>query len=207
MRGGALGYLLLGLSLLVLAVLGVFVFQLDTLEERFIQQSKQLRSLGESTERLAGRVERLGSLIRAEGLSASATGGARVLAQDEQYSLAKVRHPEVPNLLEPHDFQLFGPEAKSGGPLLRGWPSGDLKGFNPIIESAADLSNLAHYTAASLVGEMIWRSAAIAKERGIANSGYRTVFNCNRGAGQTVFHIHLHRITHISHEFVHFLTV
>ena len=44
----------------------------------------------------------------------------------------------------------------------------------------------------SLVGEMIWRSAAIAKERGIANSGYRTVFNCNRGAGQTVFHIHLH---------------
>ncbi|MBE56481.1 MAG: histidine triad nucleotide-binding protein [Acidobacteria bacterium] len=43
-----------------------------------------------------------------------------------------------------------------------------------------------------LVGEMIWRSAAIAKERGIADSGYRTVFNCNRGAGQTVFHIHLH---------------
>ena len=44
----------------------------------------------------------------------------------------------------------------------------------------------------ALVGEMIWRSAAIAKERGIANSGYRTVFNCKRGAGQTVFHIHLH---------------
>ncbi len=43
-----------------------------------------------------------------------------------------------------------------------------------------------------LVGEMIWRSAAIAKERGIADSGHRTVFNCNRGAGQTVFHIHLH---------------
>ena len=43
-----------------------------------------------------------------------------------------------------------------------------------------------------LVGEMGWRSAAIAKEQGIADSGYRTVFNCNRGAGQTVFHIHLH---------------
>ena len=35
-------------------------------------------------------------------------------------------------------------------------------------------------------------AAAIAKERGIDASGYRTVFNTNRDAGQTVFHIHLH---------------
>ncbi|HAK53877.1 MAG: histidine triad nucleotide-binding protein [Vicinamibacterales bacterium] len=43
-----------------------------------------------------------------------------------------------------------------------------------------------------LVGEMVRRAAAIAKARGIAEGGYRTVFNCNREAGQTVFHIHLH---------------
>ncbi len=43
-----------------------------------------------------------------------------------------------------------------------------------------------------LVGEMIRRAAAIAKDRGIAEGGFRTVFNCNAGAGQTVFHIHLH---------------
>ena len=43
-----------------------------------------------------------------------------------------------------------------------------------------------------LVGEMVWRAAALAKARGIAEAGYRTVFNCNREAGQTVFHIHLH---------------
>ena len=43
-----------------------------------------------------------------------------------------------------------------------------------------------------LVGEMIRRAAALAKARGIAEAGYRTVFNCNAGAGQTVFHIHLH---------------
>src|SRR5918996_4399204 len=43
-----------------------------------------------------------------------------------------------------------------------------------------------------LVGSMIRRSAAIAKERGFDSSGYRTVFNCNAGAGQSVFHIHLH---------------
>jgi len=43
-----------------------------------------------------------------------------------------------------------------------------------------------------LVGEIVRRAAAIAKQRGISSGGYRTVFNTNRGAGQTVFHIHLH---------------
>ena len=44
----------------------------------------------------------------------------------------------------------------------------------------------------ALVGELVRRAAAIAKERGIAAGGYRTVFNTNRDAGQTVFHLHLH---------------
>jgi histidine triad (HIT) family protein len=43
-----------------------------------------------------------------------------------------------------------------------------------------------------LVGELVRRAAAIAGERGLSAGGYRTVFNTNRGAGQTVFHIHLH---------------
>ena len=43
-----------------------------------------------------------------------------------------------------------------------------------------------------IVGELVRRAAAIAKERGISAGGYRTVFNTNRDAGQTVFHIHLH---------------
>jgi histidine triad (HIT) family protein len=43
-----------------------------------------------------------------------------------------------------------------------------------------------------LVGEMVRRAAALAAERGYADAGYRTVFNCNAGAGQTVFHVHLH---------------
>jgi len=43
-----------------------------------------------------------------------------------------------------------------------------------------------------LVGELIRRATAIATARGIATSGFRTVFNTNRDAGQTVFHIHLH---------------
>jgi histidine triad (HIT) family protein len=44
----------------------------------------------------------------------------------------------------------------------------------------------------ALVGAMVRRAAAIAASRGYAAGGYRTVFNCNADAGQTVFHIHLH---------------
>lgn len=43
-----------------------------------------------------------------------------------------------------------------------------------------------------MVGAMVRRAAAIAKENGFDSPGYRTVFNCNAQAGQTVFHIHLH---------------
>ena len=43
-----------------------------------------------------------------------------------------------------------------------------------------------------LVGSMLRRAAALAKEHGYHERGYRTVFNTNRDGGQTVFHIHLH---------------
>ena len=46
----------------------------------------------------------------------------------------------------------------------------------------------------AIVGEVVRRAAAIAKERGIDASGFRTVFNTNRDALQSVFHIHLHLI-------------
>jgi len=42
------------------------------------------------------------------------------------------------------------------------------------------------------VGELVRGAAAIARERGISANGFRVVFNTNRDAGQTVFHIHLH---------------
>ena len=45
-----------------------------------------------------------------------------------------------------------------------------------------------------IVGELVRRAAAIANDRGISAGGFRTVFNTNRDAGQTVFHIHLHLI-------------
>lgn len=43
-----------------------------------------------------------------------------------------------------------------------------------------------------LIGSMFRVAADVAREHGYSERGYRTVFNCNRDAGQTVFHIHLH---------------
>jgi histidine triad (HIT) family protein len=44
----------------------------------------------------------------------------------------------------------------------------------------------------NLPGEMILRARALADEKGIAESGYRLIMNCNAEGGQTVYHIHLH---------------
>jgi len=44
----------------------------------------------------------------------------------------------------------------------------------------------------ALVGSLLRRAAVLAKEHGYHERGYRTVFNTNVEAGQTVFHIHLH---------------
>ncbi|MBV5309640.1 histidine triad nucleotide-binding protein [Chromatium okenii] len=45
---------------------------------------------------------------------------------------------------------------------------------------------------ATLLGKLFLVAAQVAAQEGIAESGYRTVVNCNAAAGQTVFHLHLH---------------
>jgi histidine triad (HIT) family protein len=45
---------------------------------------------------------------------------------------------------------------------------------------------------AELVGHVIMVARRLAAEAGIDQSGYRCVWNCMGGAGQSVFHIHLH---------------
>lgn len=44
------------------------------------------------------------------------------------------------------------------------------------------------------MGEIFLAAKKIAQDKGISESGYRTIFNCNKDAQQTVFHIHLHLI-------------
>jgi histidine triad (HIT) family protein len=45
---------------------------------------------------------------------------------------------------------------------------------------------------AALVGKLYLDARRIARECGVADSGYRTLINCNRDAGQSVWHLHLH---------------
>lgn len=55
----------------------------------------------------------------------------------------------------------------------------------------ATLNDLDEETASRL-GELFLAAAEIAADEGVAEEGYRTVINCNAGAGQSVFHLHLH---------------
>ncbi len=47
---------------------------------------------------------------------------------------------------------------------------------------------------AELIGKLFLAAKKVAADTGFADEGYRLVMNCNAGAGQTVFHIHLHML-------------
>ncbi len=56
------------------------------------------------------------------------------------------------------------------------------------VASVNDLAD----SSADVIGQLVIRAKRLAQERGIDESGYRLVINCNAQGGQTVFHIHLH---------------
>ena len=43
-----------------------------------------------------------------------------------------------------------------------------------------------------VVSKMVLAAKQIAKEKGISESGYRLVMNCNKDGGQSVYHLHCH---------------
>lgn len=54
------------------------------------------------------------------------------------------------------------------------------------------LSDVADGEDSNLLGHILTVANQIARDRGISDEGYRTVINCNEGAGQSVWHIHCH---------------
>lgn len=56
------------------------------------------------------------------------------------------------------------------------------------ISTSLDLKGEDH----ALIGHLFNVANKIAKDKGIAERGFRVVVNCNPEAGQSVFHIHLH---------------
>lgn len=43
-----------------------------------------------------------------------------------------------------------------------------------------------------LLSELMLAATRIARDQGVHDDGYRLVVNCQEGAGQSVFHLHLH---------------
>jgi len=43
-----------------------------------------------------------------------------------------------------------------------------------------------------LMGHLMWVAAEVARRKGIAEPGYKVLFNVNPEGGQIIFHIHLH---------------
>jgi len=63
-----------------------------------------------------------------------------------------------------------------------------------LIVPRKHLASLKDATAddAALLGRMLVVATQLARERGLETRGYRTVINTGSGAGQSVFHLHLH---------------
>ena len=60
--------------------------------------------------------------------------------------------------------------------------------------SLADVQGLSIGTAEDelALGHLFTVAKRIAAQEGIAESGYRLLVNCNRDAGQEVYHLHMH---------------
>ncbi|MBI4597971.1 MAG: histidine triad nucleotide-binding protein [Candidatus Omnitrophica bacterium] len=63
-----------------------------------------------------------------------------------------------------------------------------------LIIPADHIPTLADITPAHapLLGRMIGLANDLARQHRLADSGYRVVMNCGAGAGQSVWHLHLH---------------
>ncbi len=61
-----------------------------------------------------------------------------------------------------------------------------------LVIPKSHVSNLNDLNDTALAGHLLQTAAKIAKQQGYAESGYRTVFNCNNDGGQTVHHLHMH---------------
>lgn len=83
------------------------------------------------------------------------------------------------------------------------YEDGEIYGFEDIHPQApvhvllVPKKHLAHTldvteASAPLLGRLVLAANRVARERGVAESGFRLVVNTNREGGQVIFHLHLH---------------
>jgi histidine triad (HIT) family protein len=73
----------------------------------------------------------------------------------------------------------------------------DINPQAPVHVLLVPKTHLAHTldvteASAPLLGRLVLAANRIARERGVAESGFRLVVNTNREGGQVIFHLHLH---------------
>lgn len=101
------------------------------------------------------------------------------------------------------DDCLFCKIARGDIPATKLYEDDDIVAFEDVSPQApvhflvipkAHISTLDDVDAArgNLVGNMLVRAAALAREKGVAEEGYRQVINCRSDGGQVVYHLHLH---------------
>jgi histidine triad (HIT) family protein len=61
-----------------------------------------------------------------------------------------------------------------------------------LVVPRQHISTLDDVTDPLLIGRVMTAAQEIARKENIVESGYRTVINTNAGAGQSVFHLHVH---------------
>ena len=61
-----------------------------------------------------------------------------------------------------------------------------------LVISRQHVSSLDAVSDPQLIGRLMLMAAEVARAEGIVADGYRTVTNTNAGAGQSVFHLHVH---------------
>lgn len=95
----------------------------------------------------------------------------------------KIASGEIPadKLLETDDVTVFRDLNPQAPTHLLAIPKSHIASINEMEDGDAEL-----------VGKLFLAAKEAAALEGIAESGYRVVMNCGEGAGQTVFHMHLH---------------
>jgi histidine triad (HIT) family protein len=61
-----------------------------------------------------------------------------------------------------------------------------------LIIPKKHISTLNDADDAVLLGKLLQVSAQLSKQLNVAETGYRTVINCNAQGGQVVYHLHVH---------------
>jgi histidine triad (HIT) family protein len=60
-------------------------------------------------------------------------------------------------------------------------PRNHIRSINEVTEKEGDI-----------ISKCILTGKEMARDQGIADSGYKLLFNVERGGGQVIFHVHLH---------------